>query len=124
MFIRFETVDRDARSGKYIGIFTLSSDLLHGHDLENYQREKLKELMIYFGKELPVPDKFSSSKSKGAYRRNQRGISWLKAEAVDMVSKFRELKMILEEYGYPIEVIKIDFVGKIIYSDQYQVVAE
>ncbi len=123
MFIRFEIEEKNKDLGTHVGIFTLAYRLTEDQDLEHYQRDKIKELLDYFNKELPIPDKFSASKSKGAYRKNNHGISWLKSDATEMVSKFWELKMILEDYGHLIKVTKSDFVGRIIYSDDYQIVA-
>ena len=123
MFIRFETEHKDKRTGKYTGIFTLAYEVSKDQELEFYQRQKIVELLNYFEKELPVPKKFEASKSKGAYRSNGQGISWLKSDATEMVSKFWELKIILEDYGHNITVTKSDFIGRIVYSDDFQVVA-
>ena len=101
----------------------MAYELSRDQELEHYQRQKIQELLSYFEKKLPVPNKFSASKSKAAYRKNNHGISWLKTDAVEMVSKFWELKIILEDYGHLIKVTKSDFVGRIVYKDSYQVVA-
>tara|TARA_B100001989_G_C24452133_1_gene419560 strand:- start:19 stop:387 length:369 start_codon:yes stop_codon:yes gene_type:complete len=121
MYIRFEIDKRDTRSGRPTGMFTLAYDLIEDIDTENYQRAKIKELLNYFGDKLPVPTKFA--KGKNTYHKNKHGISWLKSEATEMVSKFWELKIILEEYGHHIIVTKQDYVGKIVYEDDFQVVA-
>lgn len=121
MFIRFEIEHKDKRTGKYTGIFTLAYELSRDQELEFYQRKKILELLDYFEKELPVPSKWTSQNKK--YTRNPHGISWLKSDATEMVSKFWELKIILEDYGHLIKVTKANFVGRIIYSDEYQVVA-
>ncbi len=113
MFIRFETGQKHEESGYNVGIFTLAYQLSREQDLEFYQRKHIEDLLDYFEKELPVPKCFNQNNA----------ISWLKADATEMVSKFWELKTILEEYGQPINVIKQNFVGKVLYSDKYQVVA-
>lgn len=92
MFLRFEIEEKNKRLGTHIGIFTLAYELSRDQELEHYQRQKIQELLDYFEKELPVPNKF-----------------W-------------ELKIILEDYGHLIKVTKSSFVGRIVYMDEYQVV--
>ncbi len=99
-----------------MGMFAFAYSLLEDHDLEFYQKKHIRELLDYFGKHLPVPEYFSGKTQPNA-------ISWLKSDATEMVEKFWELKVILEEYGQTISVKKQDSVGRVLYSDQYQVVA-
>jgi hypothetical protein len=123
MYIRFEIDDIDFRSGKPVGIFTVAYEMVRHQSLTTYQKNAIQELLDYFKKELPVPDKFSKSKNTN-HNENTPGISWLKADAVDMVSRFWELKNIIEDLDGPIiNVIKKEYVGKIVYEDQHQVVA-
>lgn len=116
MFIRFEIDRKHHKSGRKSGIFVLSYELAEDQELEHYQRQHIKDLLAYFKKELPIPNYFAS-------RTQRNAISWLKAEETDMVSKFYELKTILEEYGQHVLVTKEKFVGRILYDDKYQVIA-
>ena len=51
-------------------------------------------------------------------------MSWFKASAKEHISKAFELKSVLEENGYAIEVLKESRLGYVVYEDDYQVVAE
>ncbi len=122
MYIRFETEQIDLRSGKPIGIFTLAYNLLRDNDFTPSQKQAIRDLMDYFEKELPVPNKFTTKKNN-ARGPNKPGTSWLHSEEREMVSHFWLLKSALEEHGYNIHVrIQARHPGKIIYSDRYQVV--
>jgi hypothetical protein len=78
----------------------------------------------WFADHLELPERFSRSRSKGYYRRETKGLSWFKPSATEHISKAYELKNILEEFGYAIEVLKEDRIGYVVYEDKYQVVAE
>jgi len=121
MYIRFTTTENDNRSGKPKGIFTLAYELIDEESLYAEDEKTLKELLGWFGDNLPVPTKFS--KNRNDYHKNTLGISWLKPQSTKVVNKFWGLKSILEIAGYHIEVIKTDRPGKIVYEDLHQLVA-
>ncbi len=85
---------------------------------------RVDELRHWFADHLDLPERFSRSRSKGYYRRETKGLSWFKPSATEHIAKAFELKSILEESGFTIEVIKEDRVGYVVFEDEYQVVAE
>ncbi len=85
---------------------------------------KVDELRHWFANHLDLPKRFSSSRSKGYYRRKTKGLSWFKPSATEHIAKAFELKSLLDESGFTIEVIKEDRVGYVVFEDEYQVVAE
>jgi hypothetical protein len=122
MYLRFETTEVDTRTGKNVGLFTLAYSLLREEKLSADEALIVEELLKWFKSNLPVPTKFTKKKNSN-HNTNTPGISWLKSEEKEMVSKFWELKNILDEAGHHIEFIKVEYPGKIIYEDQFQVVA-
>lgn len=78
--------------------------------------------MIWLEKELPVPSKFSRKKNDS--HKNTHGISWLKPEAENAIRHFWVIKDILENNGFPVDVIKSKRPGYVVYEDDYQIVAE
>lgn len=122
MYLRFEVDQINQYSGKPSGIFSLAYELLENADLEIYQRKRIRMILDYFKAELPVPSKFTKKKND-AHVENTPGLSWLKSEATEMVNRFWELKNLLEECGYTVNIIKTSYAGKIVYEDQYQIVA-
>ena len=104
-----------------MGIFTLAYELIRLNKLPPSEAEMIQELIDWFKLNLPIPKKFSKGKNKE--HKNTHGISWLIAEEKEMVEKFWELKNILDRAGYPVDFIKTDYPGKIVYKDKFQVVA-
>ena len=120
MYLRFETTQVDIRTGKNIGLFTLAYNLLRENKLTSHEAAVVDQLLKWFKSNLPIPTKFTK---KRVPSYNTPGISWLKSEEKEMVGKFWELKNVLDEAGYHIEFIKVEYPGKIIYEDKFQVVA-
>ncbi|WP_135503844.1 hypothetical protein [Roseovarius aestuariivivens] len=77
-----------------------------------------------FCAELPIPDAFRRSRAKGADRKDGVGLSWFKPEAETAIAKSFELIALLEEAGYPIEMLRTRKPGFVVYEDAWQIVAE
>ena len=121
MYLRFITEEIDTRSGKPKGIFTLAYDLIEEDVLGLDDEKLLKQLLGWFGDNLPIPTRFSKNRNDG--HKNTLGISWLKPESKEVVTKFWSLKAMLDNYGHNIEVIKSERPGKVVYEDDSQLVA-
>ena len=85
---------------------------------------RVDEIRIWFATHLDKPGRFSRTKPKGYGYEETRGLSWFKPSARDHIAKAFELKAILDEFGYPSEVLKEERVGYIVYEDDHQIVAE
>ena len=75
-------------------------------------------------KNLDVPDRFNKTTSKGWYRRETRGISWLRGSADECVKAFRALAEVVKRCGCEVSEVWENRVGYVIYEDEVQVVAE
>jgi hypothetical protein len=106
------------------GFFCAAYELLNQMELSAASRERLEVLLGRFRRNLQIPDRFTSSRSKGTDRQIARGLSWFKNDASGAIEKSFELIDLLREHGYPIEVLRSQKVGRIVYEDGYQVVAE
>jgi len=104
------------------GIFTLSYGLIENNELTNIEEKEIKNILAWFSKYLPVPDKFS--KKKNDAHKNHHGLSWMKSEATEAVEYFWKLKVLLDQAGHHIEVLKVNNPGKVVYEDDLQLVAE
>ena len=62
----------------------------------------------WFADHLEMPERFSRSSSKSYHGKETKGLSWFKPSATEHISKAFELKGILDEYGYAVEVLKED----------------
>ena len=122
MFIRFISVETDARSQVAAGIFVAAYRLWYGTAaLPDYECECLRELLRWFDIYLPEPDRFSRSTR---YYQKSRGICWFRSSATEHIRKAWEMAAILERNDMLIRMVKSERVGYVVYEDAYQVVAE
>ena len=106
------------------GLFVAAYDQLRGDDLPNYHREHLTSLIDWFRKNLEKPARFNSSSSKGAHRRNPKGVSWFKDTSHEQIAKMREISVILRDLGLNVSERITTRPGYIVYEDEHQIVAE
>ncbi len=123
-YIRFETFVPDPETGIKAGLFFHLYDMNLSPELSLIDFARIADLRKWFNKNLQHPERFSSSKSKGAWRRNTKGISWFKPQAIEHLTNARELATLLREYGYEIQQRETTNPGKIVYEDEHQIVAE
>lgn len=123
MFLRF-VCDRpvdgfDARAGFFVAAYGLLED----PELDPYSRQYLEDLIGWFRENLAVPERFSASKHDRD-KTFTRGLSWFRPQAQEMIDKSWELASFLEMMEIPIELLKTDRPGHIIYADDHQIVAD
>jgi len=123
-FIRFVFRTANPRSGLAVGLFRLARQLREDSTVDEHDRRVLAEHLEWFTRNLPTPDRFNRSTSKGYYRRATRGIAWFRDTASECASKMHRIKDILEAYGHPVTMIRETRLGYIVYEDEWQVVAE
>lgn len=107
-----------------IGVIGAAYELLDGDRLDAEVRGELERSIRWLEERLDVPDRFNRTKSKGWYRRETRGIAWLRATATDHVSAMAALATCITRCGYPTIEIRAERVGYVVYEDDVQVVAE
>jgi hypothetical protein len=115
---------RNPSSGVPDGLFVTAHDLVYDGELPGYYHRQLRALIDWFNENLERPTRFNSSTSKGAHRRDARGVSWYKDTAHEHISKMREISAILVERGYSVNERFTDRPGYIVYEDEVQIVAE
>ena len=123
-FLRFIISRKDPDSGVEAGLFALAHTLRDASELSAAHRQALADQLAWFAEHVTTPDRFNRSGSKGFYRRNTRGIAWFRDTATECISRMHDLRRVLEANGHPVDVIREDRVGYIVYEDDVQVVAE
>jgi hypothetical protein len=113
MFLRFVITLIDDVSHKPKGLFVAADELLESGDLSLVERELLREVIIWFNKNLPSPRRMAAS----------RAIFWFKSSADECIKRMWELAHVLEHHGYLVEVEKCRVLGNIIYEDTFQAAA-
>jgi hypothetical protein len=122
--VRFVVSQTHAESGVQGGLVAAAYALRDAEDVSQEHRQALSELLLWFEKHLPAPNRFNRTSSKGYYRRNQKGIAWFRDTAENHISRMHELKRIAEANGHCVALIREDRVGYIVYEDDVQVIAE
>lgn len=86
-FVRFVVptwIHRESQAP--IGVIGAAYELLRQDTLSHQLRSELERSIKWFEEKLPVPDRFNRTKSKGWYRRETRGIGWLRTTASEHIA--------------------------------------
>lgn len=124
-FVRFVVPARiHHESQTAIGVVAVAYELSRSTDVNEELQAELRRLLTWIECNLDVPDRFNRTKSKGWYRRETRGISWLRASADEHVQALRSLAEVVARCGYEVSEVRETRVGYLTYEDEVQVVAE
>jgi hypothetical protein len=114
MYMRFVTTRIHKESYKAEGVFAAAYSLRDSNDLDADERKQLREILIWFNKNLPHP--------RAGFSAN-RAIFWFKSSAKESMLQIWELVHFLRLHGYHVEVHKCRRLANIAYEDRYQVAA-
>jgi len=90
--------DSGVEDGVFRTAYALRNDLSVGVE----DRRILLESLEWFERNLPKPNRFNSSASKGYYRRATRGISWFRDSASECISRMHRIIDILKAQGHEV----------------------
>lgn len=125
MYLRFVRPLRAPGLKARAGFFDAAYELCEFTRLDPASADRLEEHLAWFRTNLPIPKTFTRSKSKGsADREATPGLSWFKPEAKEPLAHAFDLVSLLRDFGYPIDILRTDRVGYVIYEDKLQLVAE
>lgn len=120
MYIRFVVATRDQRSKQQQGVFTALYRLERDGELVAYEKEWFEGLESWFNAHLKRPERLAWSSRPNA---PTQAITWLRLSSAEHVRKMRELSSLLQHKGIPVEEIRTDKPGYIVYEDEHQVAA-
>ena len=120
VFVRFVVTERDHRSDQQRGIFTALYALERQGQLESYELAWFREVEDWFNRNLKRPDRLAWSTRPNA---PERAITWLKMSADEHVRNMRQLMALLDQKGVPVEELRTEKPGYIVYEDAHQVAA-
>lgn len=120
MYIRFVAPSRHEDSHCLTGIFYAACQLLDSCRLSADEHECCDEILDWFNRHLPFPDRFSRSKRRHA---GGEAVCWFRDNAARYIRKVRELAAILHQHGMSVEMLRTSRPGYIVYEDSYQIVA-
>ena len=117
MFLRFVVKKQDRDSRSFSGLFTEAYALREARDLEAHEDAQLGRFLTWMKENLQDPPCLAEP-------GNDRAICWFKDTARTPLEKAWEAVSLLREQGVPIEMIKSEDPGTIIYEDDWQVAAK
>ena len=121
MFVRF-VVGTDADNAAWLtGIITEARLLRDRGALYEYQSERLDAIFDWFNEHLPCPP-FGRKLDSGEWTRD--AVAWFRSEAKGPIGRMWDIVAILEEHGVAVRLVVTAKPGKLVYEDEYQVVAE
>src|SRR4051794_24019542 len=120
MFVRFAVTDLAESSQQQRGVFTALYRLEREGQLAVDEKVWFGEVEAWFNQHLKPPDRFQLSSRPGAPRT---AITWLKASAVEHVSRMRELVALLRHKDVQVDEFMTDRPGYVVYEDDHQVAA-
>lgn len=120
MYIRFVITQRHSRSGEQRGVFSALYALEDEGQFAPHELAWFHSIEEWFNQNLRRPSRLAWSSRPNA---PERAITWLKASATEHVARLRELAALLEYKDIPVEELRTDRPGYIVYEDENQVAA-
>jgi hypothetical protein len=118
MYLRFVVAERDGTSHERRGVFQALYRLRRAGALATHEEAWFAEAEDWFAHHLKRPRRLAETRRPNA---PDRAISWLKASAVEHVSRMRDLAALLEHKGVSVEELRTARPGYVVYEDEYQV---
>lgn len=124
-FVRFVIPTWRHRSSQApIGVIGAAYELRRLAALSPDLHGELDRWIEWFETKLRVPERFNRTKSKGWYRRETRGIAWLRSTATEPLAVMAKLAACVAKCGYATAELRTERVGYVVYEDDVQVIAE
>lgn len=120
MYTKFITLFLDDFEDEEKGFFNAVRYLNEYGILEDVRKVQLQENLSWIESHFKKHPEFSFPESENEINV---AMSWIKGDAIEHLNRMTQLKEILEENDILVEVLEVDKPGKIIYEDEFQVVA-
>jgi hypothetical protein len=121
VFVRFVVGTESENAWRLTGVIASSSILYDHGELYRHESEILETTYHWLNRHLPCPP-FEEKLRTGAWTRN--AVSWFRPEAREPIRRIWDIISVLRDYGTPVRLVKAQKPGKVVYSDDLQVVAE
>ena len=119
-FVRFVVAERNNSSDQQTGIFTALYALEKQGQLEPHELTWFHEIEQWFNRHLRRPKRLAWSSRPNA---PERAITWLRMTADEHLRNLRQLVALLEHKGVPVEELRTEKPGYVVYEDAHQVAA-
>ncbi|QDV45790.1 hypothetical protein Enr13x_56910 [Stieleria neptunia] len=113
-YIRFQTQLRCCNTGRPAGIFVAAGRIEDRTTLPDATRDRLREVLIWFNRNLTVPALDES---------DWRCLFWFRSDSQPVIRRLWELAYLLEDEGVFVTKVRTNQPGMIVYRDEHQVAA-
>ena len=116
-YLRIQGHEYSYGTGRPTGVFSLCHRRVDNGTFTAEDSELFRETDQWFKDNLIQPPFYAEGNP-------DRAVTWFKTEAYEaMKEKSQVLTDLLDKYGVPYDVVFTDYVGRIIYEDEFQVAA-
>jgi len=120
-YMRIQGREKSWITKQPVGIFTLCARKIKDGTFNKIDTDKFDIAEKWFIENLPYPP-FYGENNNDANANTQGAITYFKtANAGVMIEKLAPMFELLEKYQVPYDIVYTNFVGKIIYEDEFQV---
>lgn len=121
IFVRFVTGAEDENAYRLKGIFTAAYLLRHKREFHDYESDWLEEIFEWFNQNLPTPP-FEEKLRSSRWTANAK--CWFRNDADECIQRIWDLVALLREHEVAVRLVKAKTIGKVVYEDEFQIVAE
>jgi hypothetical protein len=108
------------KSGKPVGVFGANCYLFFAERFSPEDRELFLRTAVWFKANLPIPPFYDLENPEK--NNPQDAITYFKRSAIPKyLEKILVLIGLLEKYDVPYDVVETNYVGEVIYEDEYQI---
>ena len=116
-YMRIQGRELAYKTGKPVGVFILNWRRIRDGVYSKDDAELYDNTHKWFLKHLPQPPFYGDNNDNP-----QGAVTYFKTEKFDIMREKTEILMsLLDKYNVPYDIVYTDYVGKIIYEDDYQV---
>ncbi len=116
-YMRIQGRDLSIRTQKPVGIFALGWRLIRKEIFSEDDQRLFVSIDQWFKDNLPEPPIYSDDNSIGA-------ITFFKVDSTaDMFERLKPIMDLFRKHNVVFDIVYTDFIGKVIYEDEYQVAA-
>ena len=121
-YVRIQGREMSYKTKKPVGIFALSWRKVREGVYSEADKEKFVQANNWFVENLPYPP-FYGANNDDPDANNNGAITYFKynADAKIMLKRLTPILELLDKYQVPYDIVYTDYVGKIIYEDDFQV---
>ena len=120
-YLRFVVGGDDENFHRLDGVFGEAYRLQKVGKLEAYESEWLESVLEWFNENLPCPP-FKKKLERGTWTHD--AVSWFRNDARSMLDRMWDIVALLKENAVLVRFIATTDPGRIVYSDDFQIVAE